>query len=248
MIRQAPPWRRCRDSGDDQRWAGAVFLTISGIFFLLGHLVGCTTLGKVTAIDRAAVIDGGKAVILLNVQCTIDNQPCEAFEPACTTEPIILFGLGSFETVGEPRLAGHRFLSEASRRAGWTYFLLSPGVYYLAVTGPDSSAISRARSRDSQKYLNEAPRWRIDVPENVKAIYAGTLQLAGKSVGKLLSGRKIVRSANGDEATLRDDHEPANRLLSEHFPDAGEVKTILMQRWREGEPIIIRSPTRGSTR
>jgi len=248
MIRQAPSWRRCRDSGDDHRSAGSVFLTMLGIFFLLGYLFGCTILGKVTAIDRTAVIAGEKAVILLNVQCTIDNQSCEAFEPAFTTEPIILFGIGSFETVGEPRLTGHHFLSEASRRAGWTYFLLSPGVYYLAVTGPDSSAISRAGSRDSQKYLNEAPRWRIDVPENVKAIYVGTLQLAGKSDGEYLFGGKIVRSANGDEATVRDDHELANRLLSEHFPDAGEVKTILMQRWREGEPIIIRSPKRGSTR
>lgn len=248
MIRQAPSWRRCRDSGDDQRSAGAVFLTMPVILFLLGHLVGCTIPGKVTAIDRAAVIAGEKAVVLLNVQCTIDNQPCEAFEPAFTTDPIILFGLGSFETVGEPRLAGHCFLSEASRRAGWTYFLLSPGAYYLAVTGPDSSAISRAGSRNSQKYLNEAPRWRIDVPENVKAIYAGTLQFAGKSDGEYLFGGKIVRSANGDEATVRDDHELANRLLSEHFPDAGKVKTILMQRWREGEPIIIRSPKRGSTR
>ncbi|MDD2315835.1 MAG: hypothetical protein PHD57_00635 [Desulfobacterales bacterium] len=248
MIRQAPLWRRCRDSGDDQRSTGAVFLTMLGILFLLGHLFGCTVLGKVTAIDRAAVIAGEKAVILLNVQCTIDNQPCEAFEPAFTTDPIILFGLGSFETVGEPRLTGHCFLSEASRRAGWTYFLLSPGVYYLAVIGPDSSAITTAGSRNSQKYLNEAPRWRIDVPENVKAIYAGTLQLAGKIVGEYFFGEKIVRSASGDEATVRDDHGLANSLLTEHFPDAGEVKTILMQRWREGEPIIIRSPTRGSTR
>jgi outer membrane protein assembly factor BamE (lipoprotein component of BamABCDE complex) len=199
--------------------------------------------------EQSAVSVGEKVVVLLNVQCTVDNQPYGAFiKPTFTTEPIFLFGLGSFETFGELRLIGHRFLSEESRRAGWTYFLLSPGVKYLAVLGPDSSAIAKAGAIDSRKYFQEAPRWRIDVPQNVKLIYVGTLQFAGKSDGELLLGGKIIRPAISDEASIRDDHGRANSLLSEHFANAGEAKTILMQRWRRGDPIIIRSQKSGSTK
>lgn len=88
-------------------------------------------------VGRRNVDIGEDVIVLLNVQCTIDNQPYESFiNPTFTTEPIFLFGLGSFETIGKPILVSHRFLSEESRRAGWTYFMLSPGVYYLTVPGP----------------------------------------------------------------------------------------------------------------
>lgn len=188
------------------------------------------------AIKRSDTDTGGKAIVLLNIQCTIDNQPYESFiEPTFTTEPIFLFGLGSFETVGEPRFVTHHFLSRETRRAGWTYFMLSPGVYYLAVLGPDSSVVP------SDKYFQEAPRWRIDIPQNVKAVYVGTLQFTGKSNGQLLFGGKIIIPAEGDEPTIRDDHSIASGIISQYLPDAGEAKTIFMQRWRPTDPVVIRS-------
>ena len=189
-------------------------------------------------VERSDIDTGEKAVVLLNIQCTIDNQPYESFiEPTFTTEPIFLFGVGTFETIGEPKIVTHRFLSPETRRAGWTYLMLSPGVYYLAVLGPNSSVVSKA----SGKYLQEAPRWRIDIPKNVNAVYVGTLQYTGKSNGELLFGGKIIIPAGGDEPTIRDDHSIASGLISHHFPDAGEAKTILMQRWNPGDPVVIRS-------
>lgn len=180
--------------------------------------------------------------MLLNIQCTIDNQPHESFsEPAFTTEPIFLFGLGSFETAGQPEPVTHLFLSPETRRAGWTYLMLSPGVYYLAVLGPDSSVVSKAGSMSLQRYLQEAPRWRIDIPRNVKAVYVGTLQFAGITNGQLLFGGKIIIPAEGDEPTVRNDHSIASGLISRHFPDAGEAKTVLMQRWHPGDPVVVRS-------
>jgi hypothetical protein len=225
--------------------ASTGLLKIAGFFALLIHLFGCASTGMISDREQAAVDAGEKAIVLLRIHCTIDNQQCEPFiNPTFTADPIIFFGLGAFETVGEPRFSGHRFLSEESRRAGWTYFVLSPEVYYLAVIGPDSSAMSKAS--DSQ-YFREAPRWRIDVPENAKLIYVGTLQLEGKSDGKLLFGGKIVRPISSDEVTLTNEHELASSLLAEYFPDVGETKTILMQRWRRGDPVIIRSPMSNST-
>jgi hypothetical protein len=228
-------------------WAG--LLRIVGSALMLMHIVGCVSQTAVTGEERRSVIAGEKAIVLLNIQCTVDNQPYEAFiKPTFTTESVFLFGLGSFDTVGEPRFVWSRFLSEESRQAGWTYFLLSPGVYYLAVLGPDSSVISKLGVSDSQKYIQEAPRWRLDVPENVKLLYVGTLHLSGKTHGELLFGGKIIRPVDHGEATVRDDHGPASSLLLQYFPDAGEVKNISLQRWHRGESIIIRSHKGGLTK
>lgn len=214
-----------------------------GLLTLFIHLIGCASY-ILPETEKAAVIGGEKVIVLLRIQCTIDNQPHETFvTPTFTAEPIVALAMGTFETVGEPTgYAAYRFLSEESRGAGWTYFVLSPGSYYLAVLGPDSSAVSKT----GVNYLREAPRWRIDIPENIKLLHVGTLQLTGKSTGTLLFGGKIIKPINSDELVLKNEHELARNLLAEHFPDAGETKTILMQRWRQGDPIIIRSPGRHS--
>jgi hypothetical protein len=57
----------------------------------------------------------------------------------------------------------------------------------------------------------------------------------------------IVTPVGSEDVTLTNDHELAGSLLAEHFPDAGEAKTIPMQRWRRGDPVIIRSSKRSST-
>jgi hypothetical protein len=248
MNCQENPSQHCRIEDRDlghSRGTWACLLRILGSFALLMNLFGCASQALLTANERDAVYTGDKALVLLRVQCTVDNQPYEPFETTFTVEPIVFFGLGTLETVGEPRVVGNRFISKESRRAGWTYFVLAPGVYYLAVIGPEGSAIYKA---GAGKYLQEAPRWRIDVPENAKLIYAGTLQLTGKSDGSLLFGGKVITPINSDEFTLRDDHELARSLLSEHFPDAGETQTILMQRWHRGDPVIIRSQKRSQTK
>jgi hypothetical protein len=205
--------------------------------------MGCVPSYVLPTKDRNALQEGGKALVLVRIQCTVDNEPTEPFvTPSLTADPIIFFGLGTFETVGEPIFAGHRFLSDESRRAGWTYFVLSPGLYYLAVMGPDSSATSKV----THKSLREAPRWRIDIPENGKLIYVGTLHLAGKSEGKLLFGGKVIAPVSRDELIVSNEEELAKSLLSEYFPDADQTRTILMKRWYQGDPIIIRSPKHDS--
>jgi len=157
------------------------------------------------------------------------------------------FALGSFDTFGEPGNAVMRALSEESFDAGWTFFVLSPGIYYLYIRGPDSNETSKRAATDYyHRYYRDVPRWRIDVPESAKLIYAGTLNLAGKVEGTLLFGDKIIVPVSTQEVPLSDDRESADRLLTKHFPDAGEVQTILMQRWHPGDPLIFRSPLPGS--
>lgn len=210
------------------------------LFFCLMMLCSCVPSAFMTAKDKAALASGEKALVLTRIQCTVDNQPCEPFiKPSFTVEPIFVFGLGTFETVGEPKYAIHGFLSQEARQSGWIYFLLPPGIYYLAVLGPDSTVISKT---DSTNDFRDAPRWRLDVLENTKLIYVGSLHFTGKTEGKLLFGGKIIHPVNTDEIPLQDESELASRLLAEHFPAAGAVKTTLLQRWYPGDPIIIRTP------
>lgn len=186
-----------------------------------------------TELEPAPAVTGETATVLLRIRCTIGDQPCEPF-PARRL-PLVGLGLGTFDTVGEPKITRYDSFSKESWREGWVYYSLSPGVYYLAIQGPDSNLLYGRQIRD-------APRWRLDIPEGARMVYAGTVQLAGR-----VEYSNILPTGS-DEWTVSDEHELADRLLAENLPDAGTSETILMQRWHPGDPIIIRSPTRNVAR
>ncbi|MFO7684793.1 MAG: hypothetical protein R6V60_01765 [Desulfobacterales bacterium] len=213
---------------------------IAAASVMLLSLVACVTVGGPTDRERTSLRAGEKAVVLLRVACTIDGAPYPPFAFS-TAMDNISFGLGTFETVGEPAAAWHRFLSEESRREGWAYFLLPPGLYYLSVR-----PAQRGDAYSYERMLHATPRWKIDIPDDARLIYAGTLQLTGEG-DRLLFGGSIIRSIQSIELSVGDD-AAAGRLLSENFPGLGEVKTIPMQRWDKGDPIIIRSPKPRSPR
>jgi hypothetical protein len=192
--------------------------------------------------SKAVLKTDEKTIVLLRIRCLIDNQPVEPFiKFSLKADPILSFGLGSFDTAGNPVFTGSKFLSEESRRSGWTYFELSPGIYYLSVFGPDSSLISIMGSTDSEEYIQKAPRWKLDIPEKIGRVYAGTVELKGKVAGALLFGAKIIKPANSEDIPVINEHEAANQILSEHFPGMDEVKILLLERWQTGDPVSIRS-------
>jgi hypothetical protein len=207
------------------------------LFVFAFWLAGCASVNPPVQAELAAVVSGRQAIVLLRVQCMIDGRPYEPFSHVLG-EDNVGFGLGSFDTGGEPGAVVPRFLSEPSRRAGWTYFVLRPGIYYLAVRPPQ-----RSDWRAYAKLLQTGPRWRIDVPEGAKAVYAGTLSLTG-AADPLLFGDRIMRSIDGDASRVEDERELAAAVLEREVPEAGGPETVLMRRWREGEPIILRTPGR----
>ena len=215
-------------------WSKAFFPLALGVL-----LAGCASTGALTQSEQAAIADGREAIVLLRVECTIDGRPYEPFSFGLGADNVS-FGLGSFDTGGAPRAVGQRFLSEESRRAGWTYFVLRPGVYYLAVRPPQ-----RSDWRAYERSLQTGPRWRIDVAEGAKAVYVGSLRLTGDA-DPLLFGDRIMRSIRADASSVEDERELARELMAREVPAAGETETVLMRRWHEGEPIIIRTPGRGS--
>jgi hypothetical protein len=212
-------------------------LKVYGPVTLAAWLAGCASVNPPAQAELAAVAAARQAIVLLRVQCMIDGRPYEPFSHGLGADDVG-FGLGSFDTGGEPRAVVSRFLSEQSRRAGWTYFVLRPGIYYLAVRPPQ-----RSDWRAYARALQTGPRWRIDVPAGAKAVYTGTLRLTGEA-DPLLFGDRIMRSINADTAAVEDERELAGALLARDVAAAGKPMTVLMRRWREGEPIIIRTPGR----
>ena len=216
-------------------------MRLLSVFVFISHLVGCASTGLLTAKERTAVGADEKAIVLLRVDCTIENQqPYEAFSHSLVDDNVS-FGLGSFETGGEPkRLPLLRFLSPESRKDGWTYFVLPHGIHYLAVYPP-----RRTDVLTYERELKNAPRWRMDIPPNARLVYAGTLRFTGESTGLLFGGR-IVRTIRIDDMSVTNDEESARKLLTEEFPEFGEIQ-ILLLRLQQG-PIILRSPLPSPTR
>lgn len=212
-----------------------------GIWLLLGHLAGCASTSLPADKERTAVSAGELAVVLLRVVCTVeDEQPYEAFSYSMIDDNIS-FGLGSFETGGEPkRLERLRFLSPESRKDGWTYLVVPQGIHYLAVYPP-----RRTDVLSYQRSLKTAPRWRMDIPANARLVYAGTLHLSGASSHLLLGGR-IMNAIRTDTMSIANDAAAARTLLQEAFPEFGEPQTALLRR-QEG-PTILRSPLPSPTR
>ncbi len=242
MYIQLPPQLRhtsCNNCMQNPGRRTVKMLKLCGLIIFLINLIGCVSTGLPTSAERMEIKEGEKAIVLLRVELTIeDQQPYEPFG-YYNLDDNITFGLGTFDTGGKPeRLGRLRFLSSESRRAGWTYFLLSPGTYYLTFYPPRRTDALTYLSR--VEYWNENnPLWRFDLSPGQKFVYAGTLRLTGMSEGSLFEGR-IMNSIRYDETSVVDERQTAFELLSDYFPELGAGHVSLIRR-NEG-PIILRSP------
>jgi hypothetical protein len=190
---------------------------------------GCTSTGLPGSREPAAIVPDGSTLVLLNVRCTVDRQP----RPAFPTVPLVVFGLASFETFGEFASVGWSRLSREPEGEGWVCFRLKPGSYYLRAYGPAAGPQS-----------GQAPAsiWRMVVPDAPGPVYAGTLVLSGRSLGRSFPGIETIEPGGAGFATLRDDSGQAAMLAARYLPDWGEMRTVFLQPWKAGDPMIFRSP------
>ncbi len=235
-----PPMTHSRERVARHR-SGANIFRLFSVAIFVSHLAACASTGLPTVKERTAVGAGEKAIVLLRVQCTIERQqPYEAFSYSLMDDNIS-FGVGSFKTGGEPeRLALLRFLSPESRKNGWTYFVLPHGIHYLTVYPPRRTDVFTY-----ERGIRNAPRWRIDIPQDAKLVYVGTLRFTGESDWLLFGGR-ILRSIRIDEMSVTNDEALAHKLLTKEFPGFGEAQTVLL-RLQQG-PTILRSPLPSKTK
>lgn len=195
-------------------------------------LSSCTSSHLPSAKDYELIRSGKRIIVLLRITGEINGEPYEVFEHSLPDDNIGL-ALGSFETGGEPKQIVPVFLSAQTRKGGWTYLLLEPGLYYLAIqptlrTSPFSYA----------EKFKSAQLWRLDIPLKSELVYVGTLHLP--SIRQSLLFGTTISSFISDKIIVCDEENIARKVAAEFFPEFGIPKTILMQR-HEG-PIILKAP------
>lgn len=178
-------------------------------------VVSCTT-GLPTANERSDVQSGKKSVVLLRITCESaeDNTPIEAFPKV--SNPVYIFKGGPI-IGGKVDVAGaYRFLSPETRKQGWVFFYLEPGIHYLVFEGMASAA-----------GMYYSPRYEVKIPENSPVVYIGSMHLYCESpyifetaCGTFDKGRMIVSN----------EEIKAKKLQKEFLPDLGSPQTVLMER------------------
>lgn len=222
-------------------------LLMLALFAAMPVITGCQAVEGLTDAERAQVSAGERAVVLLRIRCVIDGVPCEPFgEKEFATTPLFMFGLGSFETVGEPEQVVPRFLPLDSERGGWICFVLAPGTYHIAVLGPGTNVMYGSSSLSAPPLLS-CPRWRVDVPEGAGVVDAGTIRVEGRSIGEYLFGGRMIEPVPEAATALREDDDEVRRIAARHFPEAASIRFAPLQRWRPGDPKVITTP-RGTER
>jgi len=199
---------------------------------LIGFATGCAVSVLPSGKQYAAIQAGKRAVVLLRVTAELKDGTEVAAFPSPLTGDIIGLGLGGFETGGEVKRTSPTSLSAETRRQGWIYFILEPGIYYLAVQG--------ARTGDVTAYereLKSLQPWRIEIPVGSPVAYAGTLHLECQSKWYIGGGK----SCNFIEGiVVRNEQALAMTISEKYLSDLGPPQTLLMQ--RHSGPIILRTP------
>ena len=197
---------------------------------LMGFATGCAVGGLPGKEEYAAIRAGKRAFVLLRVTAELKDGTEVAAFPSPLTGDSVSLGLGGFETGGEVRRASlpSSFLSTETHRQGWIYFILDPGIYYLAVQG--------GLTTDPATWVGPQ-RWRIDIPVGSRVAYAGTLHLKCWSKW-YISGAKSCNVVEG--IVVRNEQALAMTISAKYLADLGPPQTLLIQ--RHSGPIIIRTP------
>lgn len=210
-------------------WLGLVviaFLTSSCAF----------NTARPSAADLRSEDGRNRAVVLIRVVTEIDGKDSPAF-PSSISEDSIWLGLGDFSTGGKIRPAAQLFLSADTRRNGWTYLLLEPGIYYLA---PHVFQNDNAFAYDAS-WEATPPRWRLEVPSQPAVIYAGTLFVPGAGRWMLFRGRRMYQF-EPQHFQVRDESTLAATIQQAWLKDLGPISTQLVHPHSSYEPIILETP------
>jgi hypothetical protein len=231
-------------SKDKSRLSQAKHLFLPLIKYLLIAIsliqwTGCATTGLPDKHELIGINAGKKAIVLLRITCEIDAEAWEPFQSS-TIDENITFAIGGFDTGGKILpLEFQQFLSSETRKQGWTYFLLEPGIYYLGLQSP------RSPSWIPLEKFKIVPNWRFDIQDGVPSFYIGTLHLTGKGkktywVG--LNFKKIgIRSIESYEVDIRNEYEMAEKIIKEVFPGFAPPQLSIIQK-QEGDTIHLRTP------
>ena len=178
-----------------------------------------------------------KAVLLVRVITEVEGKIAPPFPSSLLSVDNLCLGVGDFSSGGKIRPAPMRFLSEDTRRAGWTYLLLEPGqIYYLAAHEPTSTSASIYDAR-----WQTCPRWSIEIPADARLVYGGTLYLPGKGRWMIVGPRKLA-SFDRAQLAIRDETALALEISKRWFPALLPMSVQLAKEHRPGDTIILQTP------
>jgi hypothetical protein len=200
-------------------------------------LASCSSHGPLKTEEVQKIGQAGQAIVLVRFVGEADGKPVTMFH---STYPDSGPGMAiaNFETGGEvmDRVFAFHYFSEETLREGWVLLVLRTGIHYMSV--------QPQRQTDLFTYIaqfNESPRWRIDVPQDARAVYVGTLAVTGK-LGSFIGGETFLKTYHLDTVAVRNEEALAAKLFATHMPELGPPLTVLMRRHISG-PIIIQTPS-----
>jgi hypothetical protein len=149
-----------------------------------------------------------------------------------------LFSLGivDFDTGGQERPAAYalgRGLDSKSAADGWYFMLLEPGTHYLVAGGTriGGGDTSQKNFEPDQGGQVRAIRARVDVPQDVGVVYAGSLRLS-VTARRGFFEREFI-AIDDTAVSITDESEAAAALVADKVPWAGASHTSLMSRHRQ---------------
>lgn len=220
-----------------------VTVSLSAVVLFFSILFSGCAISRLPSDEQYEMVKSGKrAIVLLRLTSELEGEPYEPF-PHYLTDDNFNFYLGGFESGGRPRhVEWPVFLSDETRKDGWTYFVLEPGTYYFTVTPRKVREDIFLWPDYDPEYLHHL--YRFDLPPE-KIVYIGTLHLPGVPLPFQLFG-KTVSAFVWEEAVVRNDEEKATEIAAEYFPAFGKPTTMLIQ--RHVGPKIFRTPMASSKR
>ncbi len=232
------------------QWSSIAFIlrNIAFFFVVASTLYGCASVPLVdppSGEETSKISAGEKSVVLLRVTASVNDAPVQLYKtvgnpPTLSHKAIAFGGFGAralFEQslgFGKKDTDMPRFLSIDTLRDGWMFFTVEPGIYefwFMSTYG-----LTNLEGYFAAKH---APRFIVNVPEQAKVVYIGSLKIPAKHEGVGNYWGEI--SFNPYDATLVDETNLARNVADRHMPLLESIKTSLMTP-KDEEPMIIRKP------
>ena len=207
---------------------------IAVLFFICWVVVGCAYSMPPAKSDHSAITEGQKSLVLLRVTGEIKGESAiEAFS-SFLSDGNFNIAVGDFETGGAlKRIENQKFLSAKSRKEGWIYFILEPGIYYLGFQGPRMTDVFTYEAQ-----WENVQRYRIDIQPDSPVVYIGTMHFQCRSGWDPFG---LKNCAHIDSQVIKNEEALAQELVSENLEKMGQPKTALME-LHTGKTFIFRTP------
>lgn len=207
--------------------------------YLIGILLmaGCVTVAPFDAPNLSRVRSGEEAIIMLRLSFTDHNGAQLAPFTFWLPEVNLELEIGDFDSGGmaSQQIRVNRFPTAASRDEGFIYLFLRPGFYYLTIKG----GVSNDSIADTPG-LQTITRWRIEVPQGIPILYAGSIMLNGTSY-RLPQDEIVITSVDQGATKVIDETERARSAAARDLPNFGAL--VSRPAIRHTGPILLGIPS-----